>query len=73
MTKTVLLAATLVLSSLVLPAHSSERKKSSSSAKAKGSTEVRYTVAPSNRKAPRLQKLIISRDSSGRVISVKRG
>lgn len=35
-------------------------------------TEVRYTSNSSNRKASKLGKIYITRDSSGRVISVKR-
>lgn len=35
-------------------------------------TEVRYTSSPSSQKGPRLTKVVITRDSSGRIISVKR-
>ena len=36
-------------------------------------TEVRYVSAPSHRKGKPVDKLIITRDASGRIISVKRG
>lgn len=42
------------------------------SASLQGAKEVRYTMNPMNGRGPRLSKLVISRDSSGHIASVKR-
>ncbi len=36
-------------------------------------TEVRYVSVPSNRRGAKVSKLVITRDATGRIISVKRG
>jgi hypothetical protein len=73
MTKTVLIAASLAFAGVALPVSASNGGKSAVGPSAQGSREVRYTAGPSNRKASKPKKVVITRDSSGRVISVRRG
>ena len=51
----------------------SVHRGSSSTAMSGTTTEVRYVSSPSHRKGKPVSKLIITRDASGRIISVKRG
>jgi hypothetical protein len=71
----VLMLTGLATTSGVLASEKAARKKSApakTEAPQGTTTEVRYTSAPSHQKGPRLSKVVITRDSAGRIISVKR-
>jgi hypothetical protein len=63
----------LAIAVVSLAASSISHAAPATSSPAGVNTEVRYTSNPSHRKASKLGKIYITRDSSGRVVSVKRG
>lgn len=75
MKKTLLTLAVIVLASASsVSASEPQRRASSDAASISGATtEVRYVSNPSNRRGTKVSKLIITRDATGRIISVKRG
>ena len=72
MTKTLTALAVLSLT-FGASSHASDGGSKAPSVSTGNTTEVRYFSPPSSRKGKTVNKLDITRDSSGRIISVKKG